>query len=160
MWYALALDFAVLVDSYRFADSMRSRVLCSSRFGFVHASTNRNICIYREKEGEREAVEVDWHGIKHTDFLLLQFCWIAEFWTLHGSEWIMIDSCVSKHAADSQAITAAWTMNMDAVTIVSRHTEKAYAFPYLHASVALMCWHNEVARWFWAQWARLDVTGS
>ena len=37
-------------------------------------------------------------------------------------------------------------MNMDAVTIVSRHTEKAYAFPYLHASMALMCWHNEVAR--------------
>ena len=52
------------------------------------------------------------HREKHTDFMLLHCCWIAEFWTRHGSIWIMIDRCMSKHTADSQEITAARTMSV------------------------------------------------
>ena len=67
----------------------------------------------------------------------------------------MIDSCMSKHTADSQEITAAWTMNMETAMavrlhietamFVSRHIEKAYASTHLHGSMALMYWKNEVA---------------
>ena len=161
---------------------------CVSRyFGYIYICLSHiyihlhiEMYVYIKRMREREAffllsetavcqrlrITSRWHGKKHTAFLLLQCCWIAEFWTRHGSEWIMFDSCVNKHAADSQAITAAWTMNMDAVMSVSRHIEKAYACTHLHGSMVLMYGKNDSRsnsrkhNLSCTHWARLDVTCS
>ena len=75
--------------------------------------------------------------------MLLQCFWIAEFWTHHRSKWIMIDTCVSKHTADSQEITAAWTMNIQSAMTWS------LTCLWVSAQRKLMRLHIYMGPWLW-----------